>query len=96
MPHIIYDVLMLLFAVLRTVILTHFVMSWLINFDVLNIRQPLVAQVWNVLHKTLRPIYRPLERVVPSFGGINFSPVITLIGLLMLQSLLERNIAFFY
>jgi YGGT family len=49
--------LQLLFNFMWFLIIAHVVMSWLINFSVLNLRQPLVAQLWDGLNRLLEPIY---------------------------------------
>ena len=54
---------MLILDVVNYVILAHVIMSWLINFKVLNLRQPLVAQIWDGLNRLLEPIYRPVRRL---------------------------------
>ena len=73
--------LQVLLAVLQFaqwVVLIHVIMSWLINFEVLNLRQPIVAQIWYALNRTLEPVYSPIRRWVSIPGGIDFSPIIVL------------------
>lgn len=77
----IVQILLLLISVARVFILAHFVMSWLISFNVLNARQPLVAQIWYGLQRILDPVYAPIRRYMPDLGGIDLSPIVALIGL---------------
>ncbi len=65
----IYDALTMILQVLWFIMIAHIVMSWLINFQVLNLRQPLVAQIWYGLNQMLEPIYRPIRRILPNTGG---------------------------
>ena len=67
--------------------ISHFIMSWLISFQVLNIRQPLVAQIWNGLNALLEPIYAPIRRVLPNLGGIDLTPLVVIVGLQILRIL---------
>ena len=60
------DTLLLVLSIIRWTILIHFLMSWLISFQVLNIRQPLVAQAWDALNRLLQPVYRQIRRFVPT------------------------------
>jgi YggT family protein len=92
----VYDILMLLISIARFFILAHFIISWLISFQVLNARQPLVATVWGMLQRLLEPLYAPLRRVLPTPGGIDFTPLVVLIGLTMLEIVLRNNVALFY
>ncbi len=92
----IFDILMLLLDVARMFIFVHFIMSWLINFDVLNVRQPLVGQIWYGLQRILEPIYRPIRNILPDMGGIDLSPIVALIGIEIIRIILINNIALFY
>lgn len=91
-----FDILMLLLGIARTFIFAHFIMSWLISFDVLNVRQPLVGQVWYTLQRILEPIYAPIRRILPNMGGIDLSPIVALLGIEVIRIVLINNIALFY
>lgn len=82
--------LILLFNFVKFLILAHVVMSWLINFQVLNLRQPLIARVWYGLNQLVEPIYRPLRRILPQVQGIDLAPLAALFLLYALQYVLMR------
>jgi YggT family protein len=90
-----YQILMLILDVAVFIILAHVIMSWLINFQVLNIRQPLVSQIWNALNRTLEPLYSPVRRMLPAMGGLDLAPLIVLIAIYALQIILRNNVAAF-
>ncbi len=75
------------------IIIIQFIMSWLINFDVINIRNPFVAHVWHGLNRITEPIYRPIRRRLPDMGGLDLSPMIVLFGLIALQVIVNNNLA---
>ena len=52
------------------------VLSWLIAFDVINTRNQFVYQVLRFLDAVTSPLLRPIQRVVPSLGGVDISPII--------------------
>ena len=91
-----YKILMLVLDVMQFVILAHVIMSWLINFQVLNLRQPLVSQVWDGLTRMLEPLYSQVRRIVPAASGIDFAPLIVLLGVFALRIVLQENQAVFY
>ena len=91
-----FEILMLLLGVARTLIFAHFIMSWLISFQVLNVRQPLVGQVWYTLQRILEPIYGPIRRILPNFGGIDFTTIVAILGIQMLDIVLRNNASLFY
>ncbi|HSG37190.1 MAG TPA: YggT family protein [Paracoccaceae bacterium] len=91
-----YDILMMVIGIARFFIFAHFIMSWLISFQVLNIRQPFVAQVWYGLNKLLEPVYAPIRKVVPVVAGMDLTPLVALVGLEIIRIVLMNNVAFFY
>jgi len=66
-------------------VIVHVIMSWLINFEVLNLRQPLVAQIWDGLNRLLEPVYAPIRRVMPDLGGLDLTPLVGILGLYLLD-----------
>lgn len=91
-----FQILMLILDVVWFVIIAHVIMSWLINFQVLNLRQPLVAQLWDGLNRLLEPIYGPVRRILPQMGGLDLAPLVVLIGVAALRIILANNAGFFY
>jgi len=88
-----YQILMLILQIAQFLILAQVIMSWLVNFQVLNIRQPLVRQIWDGLNRLLEPLYAPVRRVLPPMGGIDLAPLAVLIAIYALQIILRNNIA---
>ncbi|MGR3272792.1 YggT family protein [Thalassococcus profundi] len=91
-----FQILMLLLDVVWFFIIAHVIMSWLINFQVLNLRQPLVAQIWDGLNRLLEPIYSRIRRILPAMGGIDLAPLVALIGVYALRIILANNAGYFY
>jgi len=90
-----FEILMLLLNVVWFIIIAHVIMSWLINFQVLNTRQQLVAQIWYGLNRLLEPIYGPVRRILPQMGGIDLAPLVVLLGVAALRIILVNNYALF-
>ena len=61
------------------------VLSWLLAFGVVNRHNRAVAVIGDFLYRVTEPALRPIRRVVPSFGGIDISPVILIIGLIFIE-----------
>ncbi len=83
----------ILFAVqiIRWIVLVQVIMSWLINFQVLNLRQPLVGQIWYALNRTLEPIYSRIRKVIPATSGIDFAPLVLLFAVYALEVVIRNN-----
>jgi YggT family protein len=92
----IFQILMLLLDILWFFIIAHVIMSWLINFQVLNLRQPLVAQIWDGLNRLLEPLYGPIRRMLPAMGGIDLAPLVLLVAVYALRIVLINNAGAFY
>ncbi|WP_425084822.1 YggT family protein [Ruegeria profundi] len=90
------QILLLILDIVWFIILAHVIMSWLINFQVLNLHQQLVAQIWYGLNRILEPIYGPIRRILPNMGGLDLTPLVVLIGVYALQIILTNNMAYFY
>ena len=60
-------------------IVAHVIMSWLIQFKVLNRDQPLVSQVWRGLNQILYPVYSRVRRFSPQMGGLDLAPLIVIL-----------------
>lgn len=91
----VFQILTLLLDVAFFIMIVHIILSWLINFQVLNLRQPIVAQIWDGLNRLFEPVYRPIRRVLPDLGGIDLAPLVLLLGIYAIRIVLMNNIALF-
>ncbi|MGB3148638.1 MAG: YggT family protein [Paracoccaceae bacterium] len=91
-----FQALELILNVVWFVMIAHIILSWLINFQVLNLRQPQVAQIWYGLCRLLEPIYQPIRRFLPATPGLDLAPLVAFIALLILRNTLQNNAGFFY
>jgi YggT family protein len=89
------QILLLILDIAQFVIFAHIIMSWLINFQVLNLRQPLVAQIWEGLNRLLEPIYSRVRRILPQMAGIDLAPLVVLLGVYALRIVLMNNMGAF-
>ncbi|MBW3241689.1 Integral membrane protein YggT, involved in response to extracytoplasmic stress (osmotic shock) [Tritonibacter mobilis] len=91
-----FQILMLVLDIVWFFIIAHVIMSWLINFQVLNLNQQFVAQIWYGLNRILEPIYAPVRRILPNMQGLDLAPLVVLIGVYALRIILVNNAAMFY
>jgi YggT family protein len=92
-----FQLLDLLLSVAFFIMITHIILSWLINFNVLNLRQPIVHSIWDGLTRLLEPIYTPIRRMLPDTGALDLAPLVAFIALIAIQDIflpaLARSIA---
>lgn len=74
------------------IVIAHVVMSWLITFNVLNLHQPLVYQIWSGLNRLLEPIYGRIRNFLPNMGGLDLAPLVVFFGLYALQTIIINNL----
>jgi YggT family protein len=86
----------LLLDVLFWVIIIQVVLSWLLAFNVLNIHSGGVRAFVVALDRITAPLYRPIRRLLPDFGGIDFSPLVILLAIQVIKRLLAGVVAQYY
>jgi YggT family protein len=82
------DIVQMLLWVLSLLIIAQAIFSWLIAFNVLNQRSDFVRAVWTALDRLTTPLYRPIRKIMPDFGGIDFSPLVVLLVIWIISKLL--------
>ncbi len=90
------QILLLILDIVWFFVLAHVIMSWLISFQVLNLHQQFVAQIWYGLNRILEPLYGPIRRFIPPMGGLDLAPLVLLIGVYALRIVLLNNMVYFY
>ena len=70
------------------VIIIQAILSWLVAFNIVNLSNRFVASVLYGLERLLEPLYRPIRNLLPEMGGIDFSPMVLILGVILLQKLL--------
>ncbi|MCY1127830.1 YggT family protein [Frigidibacter sp. RF13] len=91
-----YQALDVILQVIWFVMIAHIILSWLLSFQVLNPRQPQVAQIWFGLNRLLEPIYAPIRRFLPQTPGLDLAPLVAFVILIILRQTLRNNAGFFY
>ncbi|WP_323038465.1 YggT family protein [Gemmobacter sp.] len=86
------QILLLILQVAQFIIIAHVIMSWLINFQVLNLRQPLVYQIWNGLERLLGPVYDRIRSVLPNLAGLDLAPLVALLAVYALRIVIMNNV----
>jgi YggT family protein len=69
------------------------ILSWLIAFNVVNTRNPVVHMIAELLYRLTEPALRPIRNMLPNMGGIDVSPIILFLIILFIQSVILPNIA---
>lgn len=86
----IFDVLLAILSIATWIILIQAVLSWLLTFRVLDLRNSIVAQIWGGLERLTEPLYRPIRNILPPMSGIDLTPLVVLLIIFFLRSVISR------
>ena len=81
--------LIFLLGVLGLVIFVQVVLSWLVVFNVINTHNDFVRNFLRALDYITEPLYKPIRKILPDFGGIDFSPLVLLLAIAIISKLLD-------
>jgi len=68
------------------------ILSWLVAFNVVNTRNQFVAAVAEFLSRIPEPVLAPIRSVLPNFGGLDISPIILILIIILIQKLIAYNV----
>lgn len=84
----IFQILQILLNVVWWIIIIQAILSWLVAFNVINTHNDFIRQLLYALDRMTEPMYRPIRRILPDFGGLDFSPIVVLILLYIIQNVI--------
>jgi YggT family protein len=84
----IYEILQLILGAVFFIMIVHIIMSWLINFNVLNVRQQLVGALWEGLNRLLEPIYQPIRGILPDTRPLDLAPLVAFLIVIALRDII--------
>jgi YggT family protein len=88
----IYEILQLILGVVFFIMIVHIIMSWLLNFNVLNYRQPIVAQIWEGLNRLLEPVYQPIRQILPDTRPLDLAPLVAFVIVIALRDIILPSV----
>jgi YggT family protein len=86
-----HSLISLLYTVIQLyiyILIASAILSWLIAFNVVNMRNQVVAMIAEALWRLTEPALRPIRRFLPNLGGLDISPVVLILLLIFVQNLL--------
>jgi YggT family protein len=90
------DIANLLLSIVTWIIIIQVILSWLFAFNVLNTSSNGVRQFAVAIDRITAPLYRPIRRILPDFGGIDVSPLVILILIQVIKKLLAGVVVQYY
>jgi YggT family protein len=81
----------LLLSIMLWIIIIQAVLSWLVAFNVVNTHNDFVRQVLSALSQVTEPLYRPIRRIMPDFGALDFSPMVVMLLIVIVRRVIAAN-----
>lgn len=72
-------------SLLILVMIIYMIFSWLIAFNVINLRNPAMGQIYSIVQRIVEPILNPIRRVIPPLGGLDMAFLVAILGLYWIQ-----------
>ena len=88
----ILDVIFVVLDIYWFIIIATAVISWLVAFNVINVRNDFVQTVLDTLNRLTEPVLRPIRQRLPNLGGIDISPIIALLIIFFIQRVIAYYI----
>ena len=85
-----FNIISMVISLYVWIIIIGAILTWLVNFNVVNTSNQLVYMVGNFCYRLTEPALRPIRRFMPNLGGIDLSPVVLILGLYFLKDVLAR------
>lgn len=74
------------------VVIAAVILSWLIAFNVVNTYNDVVRAIVNTVNALTEPVLRPIRQALPSFGGLDLSPIVLYLIIMLIQQIIEKYI----
>ena len=84
-----FGIVDMILQLLVWIIIAQAIISWLVAFNVINTSSNFVRTLLTGLDRLTAPMYRPIRKILPDFGGIEFSPIVLILAIQIVRKLLE-------
>jgi YggT family protein len=88
----ILDIIMIVLDLYVWLLIASAILSWLIAFNVVNTRNQFVSTVTDFLYRITEPVLRPIRNIMPDLGGLDISPIILILLIMLIQRVISYYI----
>ena len=87
MFYALFGIIDMILQLLVWIIIAQVIISWLVAFNVINTSSNFVRTILDGLDRLTAPLYRPIRKIMPDFGGIDFSPIVLILAIQIVRRL---------
>lgn len=84
----ILDVILIVLDIYWWIVIATAIFSWLYAFNVVNPRNQIVSAIGQFLYSVTEPVLRPIRRLLPNFGTVDFSPIVLLLLIFLIRRII--------
>jgi YggT family protein len=88
----ILDIILIVLDLYVWLLIASAILSWLIAFNVVNTRNQVVSTIGEFLYRITEPVLRPIRNFLPSFGGLDISPIVIILLIMLIQRIITLYI----
>lgn len=88
----ILDIILIVLDLYVWLLIASAILSWLIAFNVVNTRNQFVSTVTEFLYRITEPVLRPIRSVIPDLGGLDISPIVLILIIMLIQRVISYYI----
>ncbi len=88
----ILDIILIVLDIYVWLLIASAILSWLVAFNVVNTRNPVVSNIGEFLYRITEPLLRPIRNFLPNFGGLDISPIILILIIMLIQRVITYYI----
>ena len=89
MVYALFSIVDMVLQILVWILVIQIILSWLVAFKVIDTSNNFVRTMLDGLDRLTEPMYRPIRKIMPDFGGIDFSPIVLILGIQILRKLAQ-------
>ncbi len=89
MLYALFGIVDMILQLLVWIIIAQAILSWLVAFNVINTSSNFVRTLLTALDRLTAPMYRPIRKILPDFGGIDLSPIVLILAIQVVRKLVE-------
>ena len=86
------DFLSYLVGLYEWIVIASVIISWLGQMEMINRHNPTVRAIKQALDSVTEPLLRPIRRMLPATGGLDFSPIVLLLICLFIRWVIIGNL----
>ena len=86
------DIILIVLDLYVWLLIAAAILSWLIAFNVVNTRNQFVSSIADFLYRITEPLLRPIRNILPDLGGLDISPIILILVIMLIQRIISYYI----